>query len=392
MPRETKTRWEGVWARHRAGCPARDGGRCRCTPSYIARVYDRAARRHVASPSFPTADAARSWRTDRLAAQDVGQTITPATRRVRDVAAEFLDAARSGRALNKRGQRFKASALRDIEGALRVWVLPELGAERIDRVRRRDVQQLVDLMVAEGLSGSRVRSAVNALRTLYAWAITREIVHASPITGVQLPAMDETPRDRVAAPDEAAALLAALAPDDRLPLALALYGGGRRSEIRFLTWCDVDRDRWAVTWGADERARKSRAAHRLVPAVTPLVALLREQWMRLGRPDDGLVCPGQKPGGRNSGMLSIEAWQTRADSAWQMAGLERITLHEARHTCATWLDRAGVRPVVQARWLGHAPQGGISQARYTHVLDDDLVEAAGLLAGMLSGRRRVEAV
>jgi integrase len=90
-------------------------------------------------------------------------------------------------------------------------------------------------------------------------------------------------------------------------------------------------------------------------------------------------------------MLSFEALQARADSAWdpkdgdgrskgQKIG-ERITAHECRHTCATWLDAAGVRPVVASQLMGHAVpshQPGaaqITQERYTHVLPGDLVRA-----------------
>jgi integrase len=49
-------------------------------------------------------------------------------------------------------------------------------------------------------------------------------------------------RDRVAAPHEAAALLDALAPRDRLLWATATYAGLRRGELQALRWGDVDLD------------------------------------------------------------------------------------------------------------------------------------------------------
>ena len=52
---------------------------------------------------------------------------------------------------------------------------------------------------------------------------------------------------RVALAPEAAALLAALEPEDRLPYAIAFYAGLRRSEIYRLEWPDVlDGDRIAT--------------------------------------------------------------------------------------------------------------------------------------------------
>jgi hypothetical protein len=42
------------------------------------------------------------------------------------------------------------------------------------------------------------------------------------------------------------------------------------------------------------------------------------------------------------------------ERAWNDAGLTRITLQEARHTAATWLDAAGVSPKVASVLMGHA--------------------------------------
>lgn len=93
-------------------------------------------------------------------------------------------------------------------------------------------------------------------------------------------------------------------------------------------------------------------------------------------------------------MLSFEALQTRADDIWEPkdkdgipTGLklgERITPHECRHSCASWRDAAGVRPVVVSYLLGHATparQAGaaqITQERYTHILPGELEEARDL--------------
>jgi integrase len=77
-------------------------------------------------------------------------------------------------------------------------------------------------------------------------------------------------------------------------------------------------------------------------------------------------------------MLSFEALQARADKRWKAAEHGRITAHECRHSFATWLDAAGVRPVVASRLMGHAlprrQEGAadITQARYTHVLPGDI--------------------
>ena len=241
-------------------------------------------------------------------------------------------------------------------------------------------------------SGSRVRTVVNSIRSLYAWAQDRELVDHDPASRVRLPAMNATPRDRVATVPEIQVLLDALDPADALPYALAVYATARRAEIRHARVGDVDLDLGVIYLGADDRGRKSRAAQRAVPIAKPLAVMLRRELMRRGRPNPtALLCPGRKPGGRNSGMLSFEGLQKRADDTWepkdergkptgQKVG-ERFTAHECRHTCASWLDAAGVRPVLVSQLMGHAAPvrqigaAQITQERYTHSLPGELEQA-----------------
>jgi integrase len=275
-----------------------------------------------------------------------------------------------------------------------VHVTPALGSKRVGDVRRGDCQRLVDQLTPM-MSGSRVRSVVNAIRSLYRWAQDRELVQHDPAALVRLPAMDATPRNRVATPAEMVELLDALPINDALPYAIASYATARRAEIRHAVVEDIDLDLGVIYLGADEKGRKSRAAQRAVPLVRPLAVLVRRCLMARGRPGNGeLLCPGHKAGGRNSGKLSFEALQTRADEAWGRAKLERITAHECRHTCITWLDAAGVRPKVVSVLAGHAlPRARqdaalITQQRYTHTLPGDLKRAGELFATYLAEATR----
>jgi integrase len=181
----------------------------------------------------------------------------------------FVAAAREGRALNKRGRRYKPSAIDNIDVSLRVHVDGRLGARPVAAVRRGEIQALVDdLQVVR--SGSRVRSVVNSLRALYAWAQDRELADHDPAQRIRLPAMDAEPIERVASPAEFARLLEALDTDDALAYALAGYGFARAAQIRRVRWRDVDLDAGAIEWGVEIEARKYEASRRVVPAVPQL--------------------------------------------------------------------------------------------------------------------------
>jgi hypothetical protein len=107
--------------------------------------------------------------------------------RVAAVVEEFVAEAEDGRARNRNGRRYKPSALRDLAGALRLHIVPELGDERLRDVQWQDLQGIVDQLAAAQLSVSRIRSVVSAIRALYAYAIEQRIVDVSPADGLEVP-------------------------------------------------------------------------------------------------------------------------------------------------------------------------------------------------------------
>jgi integrase len=389
MPKDTRTRYQGVYARHQQRCRTEEGGRCNCKPSYYGIAYDRARRKHVGTRRQPTTEAARNARADLQARLDRGEA--PATRGVRltEAREQFVKAAREGRALNKHGRRYKRKAIDLIEGRLKHDVEPRLGRRRIGDIRRGEVQAIVDDLTPVA-SGSSVRGVVNSLRALYTWAEDRDLVSHNPAARVKLPAMNATPIERVATPAEFARLLAALGTVDALAYGLAAYAMARAEQIRRARWQDVDLKVGAIELGVDPDARKSDAAHRVIPAVPPLLALLKRAYLEAGCPDGGeLLCPPRYRA-RKSGLLSTNGLAKRARTQWGAAKLEPITLQECRHTAATWLDAASVSPKIASYLMGHTTpsrQEGaatITLARYTHALPDDIERAREQLAAYLA--------
>ena len=116
----------------------------------------------------------------------------------------------------------------------------------------------------------------------------------------------------------------------------------RRSEIGRAQWPQV-------FWDADEimvTASKSEAGEgRRIPMVGPLKTILRQEWMRQGQPKGGPIVTRSVESGK---------WQARADRAGKTRGWSRITLHEARHTYASFLMAAGYNLKQIQEYLGHA--------------------------------------
>jgi integrase len=178
-------------------------------------------------------------------------------------------------------------------------------------------------------------------------------------------------------------LLAALEPADAVPFALAAYATARSQEIRNLAWPEVDWAAGMVYLADEEDYAKSDAARRPFPLIGLLRAILEDEHARQGHPSAGLVCPGRKPGGRNSGLLSTSALYTRADEAWQSRKLESVRLHDCRHTASSWMRAAGIDLKLRSVLMGHASTAStdsgprsITDDCYTHVLPGE-IERAG---------------
>jgi integrase len=394
MPgRDTKTKYQGVYARHQQACRTTATGNakaCDCTPRYYGVVWDRAASKTRKTRRFGRVGEARNARHDLVEALADGK-LPSASRgpQLEDARDKFLEAARSGVALNKWGRRYRRRAVEDLDSALR-HVPDRMARRRLGDVRRSDVQKLVDDLSGAGLSGSRIRSIVNAIRSLYRWAQDRELTSHDPAALVRLPTIDATPRDRVATPAEFTSLLSTLPVEGALPFALAGYATARRQEICVLDWRHVDLKLGALELAADDEGRKPGGSWRIVPLVKPALTLLKRAWIAQGRPKEGKVCPPRHAS--RSGMLALAGVQRRVQKQWVDNRLEPIGLHEARHTAATWLDHAGVSPKVASQLMGHktpeyqAGAAAITLRRYTHTLPGEFERARDLLDAFLLER------
>jgi integrase len=98
----------------------------------------------------------------------------------------WYKAARDGTIRNRSGDRFKPSALRAYEGAMRLRVLPKLGYARLSDLRCSDLQAFADGFFAQGLS-PYLQVTLLPIRALVRHALAREQLAANPCSGLQLP-------------------------------------------------------------------------------------------------------------------------------------------------------------------------------------------------------------
>ncbi len=76
--------------------------------------------------------------------------------------------------------------------------------------------------------------------------------------------------------------------------------------------------------------------------------------------------------------FASSAVNDRAYRCWAAAGLKRITMHERRHTCASYFIAAGVNAKTLSTFLGHASVT-ITLDRYGHLFPGAEAEATALV-------------
>jgi len=384
----------GIDVRHSRSCRSRLGTdltSCNCRPSYQAHVWSARDSKRIRK-TYPTLAAARAWRAEAVVALRKGELRTPSNITLHQAWDTWLLGAKEGSVRNRSGDRYKPSALRGYEQAMRDRILPDLGGVRLSEVRRADVQHLADGLLAKDLDPSTIRNALMPLRALFRRAVARGEVALNPTSGIELPAVRGR-RDRIASPEEAEKLIGALESRDRALWATAFYAGLRRGELMALKIEDVDlaagRIRVHRSWDVREGAvePKSRAGKRTIPIPAVLRDYLDEHLLHLGH-EAGLLF-----GRTTEAAFDPPTVDARAKSAWKRATMKAkeeerdetfdpITLHEARHTYASLMIAAGVNAKGLSTYMGHASVT-ITYDRYGHLMPGNEDEAALLLDAYL---------
>jgi len=371
----------GIDVRHARSCRSRaGGGRCNCTPTYQASVFDVRQGRKVRK-TFPSKAAARTWRQDALVAVRNGKLAEaqPKTS-MREACDAWIADARKGIVRPRSGDPFKPGTIRAYDQALRLRVYPTLADVAFYRVRRVHLQDLVDQLVVTGVAPATINTTVGALGAIYSRAVHRDELDVSPTTGVRVPAA-RNGRERFATPDEAVRLLAAVPARDRAVWATAMYAGLRRGELMALRWTDIDLKGGTIdvvrSWDPEHGPGDTKNRNR---RHVPIAATLREHLAveRLRQPHGVELCFGLSAGHP----FRPDRLQERADDAWKAAKLDRLTLHDCRHTFASLAIAAGVNAKALSTYLGHSSVA-ITLDRYGHLMPGNEAEAATLLDAYL---------
>ncbi|MFJ2544375.1 tyrosine-type recombinase/integrase [Microbacterium sp. NPDC087589] len=289
--------------------------------------------------------------------------------------------------------KLKASTFRTVQAAWSVYVSPRWGATPVGAVRHSDVAEWVAELSAGTAVNSRspkrriskaeakpksattVKRAYGVLASILDGAAKDRRISSNPARGVDnLPS--KSPRPRIYLTHAQVGALAEAAGEYRAVVLTLAYCGLRWGEVAALRVRDVNQVRRRLT----VRENAVMVGRRIVVG-TPKSHEVREvAYPRLlsslidarlqGRAPDALLFEAPTGGYmvRPNTSENTTSWYLRALAA---AGLQRMGVHDLRHTAASLAISAGANPKAVQRMLGHA-SAAMTLDVYADLFEDDI--------------------
>jgi integrase len=280
--------------------------------------------------------------------------------------------------------------------SIRRYIVPYLSKHRLVTLTPRQVQLWIDDLVAAGYSVSIVVSAKSILSSAIKEQIQLGVRDTNPTLGVSTPKRRRA-KQQTWSLIEVRQVLATVYEDPKLHAfyLTALLTGMRPGELRALMWQDIDIEAATITCrrtmtrdasfraviGTETKTQRSR-----IIAITPILLDALERWRheqklrRLAHASwnaTGIVFDRG-----NGDFMPLTSLEKHHQQTIELAGVERIRLHDLRHTSATLELEAGTNPKIVAERLGHSSVM-TTLDRYSHVAPDLQRSAADAMAARL---------
>ena len=297
---------------------------------------------------------------------------------------EYLEAAKAGHVISRRGRAKKGSTLKIHEGRIERHVIPLLGRRPLREVSSSDIRSFqrdvtLGKTAADVKTGPHGRAIVTggrgaATRTLgllgaiMQYAVEREYRADNPVRGVRREAQKRRVRldeagyrrlgKRLSAAERAGMRWQAIE-----ATRLIASTGCRRGEIQRLRRTEVDLIGQALRLG------DTKTGYSVRPIGLPAVRVLSQA---MERAKGEFVFPAIRGAGQFQGV----------DKAWRIIAGRRlpdVTPHVLRHSFASTAEDIGLTIPTIAALLGHSISGSATLG-YIHKVDTALVSAANRVA------------
>jgi len=248
----------------------------------------------------------------------------------------------------------KGEMKKSADKELDLWdrhVSQRLGRVEVDELSKSQIIRYIH-SIGDGVNGRQITAnrTFALIRQVLNFSVSLDYLPVSPMTGLKMP-YKEKPRDRFLSEEEIAIFwngidgVSNLSPPVKIALKLALVTGQRRSEIAYISKSELDLEK--KIWSLPKERTKNSRPHD-VPLSDIAVSLLGEALAHSGYSEYVFRSPRFKDQPVDCKVLT-RAWAR----ARVQLGLDDVVLHDFRRTCATGLQKLGVRLEVTEAVLNH---------------------------------------
>ncbi len=235
-----------------------------------------------------------------------------------------------------------ASQNRTVDETARILkrdVLPKWGKHSIHEIGKRDVNDLLDVVVARGSHVMANRTLAN-LRKLFNWCVSRGIITASPCEGISAPHREKA-RDRVLSDDELIALFNAakqMGGAFGAIIQMLILTAQRRNEVSEMTWneLDLNNDIWTIP-GSRTKNEKPHFVHLSEQASAVLSSVLNVGAFTF----------------TSNGKTPFSGFSKAKKRLEELSGVTDWRLHDIRRTVTSGMAQLGIAPHVADKILNH---------------------------------------
>jgi integrase len=285
------------------------------------------------------------------------------------------------------------------ESKVRLYLLPHLGRKPLVKLTPAQLRALMADLRRENVGAATRFEVLRVLRNALNRAVREEILTRNVALLVDMPKVSKDKGTAWNARETIAFLRTARSHRLYAACVLVLVLGLRRSELLGLRWQDIDFEGRQFTpvkqvqrvkgVGLVLKDLKTESSQAVLPLPEFCARALEERrelqelerkiagdhWSQ--EPDHDLIFSSE-----HGGMIDPVGFSRTFDRLVKRAGVRRITVRLARHTCGTLLAFLKVHPKVAQAILRHS-QISMTMDVYTHVVGESEREAVALLAELL---------
>ena len=257
---------------------------------------------------------------------------------------------------------------------------PEFGKKTAEDIKRREVRELLDRLVADGTE-VKANRVLACARKIWNWGISKDRVESNPCHGISRPGKEKQ-RDRVLSEDEIKAIWKSLDKEKPIMAAtfqLRLLTAQRGNEVHSMRWKDIN----GAWWTIPAEFTKNQLSHR-VP-LSPHALRVLEQLENITEQQD-------KKKGRQRSEWIFPNPIRREDHIYECQKLARrvrkeskvdFRAHDFRRTAASMMAGMGIPRLVIGKILNHV-EPGITRVYDRHSYDKEKKEALNAWGARIS--------